>query len=78
MSDLVTPWTAAYQAPLSVGFSRQEYWSGVPLPSPEAAGGSRQGFLTEKKPVNLPLDFLELSRVCSWEQCYEGLDRSIL
>ena len=31
---LSTPWTAAYQAPLSMGFSRQEYWSGVPLPSP--------------------------------------------
>ena len=31
---LVTPWTAAYQAPPSMGFSRQEYWSGVPLPSP--------------------------------------------
>ena len=31
---LVTPWTAAYQAPPSIGFSRQEYWSGVPLPSP--------------------------------------------
>ena len=31
---LVTPWTAAYQAPLSMGFSRQEYWSRVPLPSP--------------------------------------------
>ena len=30
-----TPWTAAYQAPPSMGFSRQEYWSGVPLPSPE-------------------------------------------
>ena len=30
----VTPWTAAYQAPLSMGFARQEYWSGVPLPSP--------------------------------------------
>ena len=30
----VTPWTAAFQAPLSMGFSRQEYWSGVPLPSP--------------------------------------------
>ena len=29
----VTPWTAAYQAPLSMGFSRQEYWSGLPLPS---------------------------------------------
>ena len=31
---LVTPWTAAYRAPPSVGFSGQEYWSGVPLPSP--------------------------------------------
>ena len=31
---LATPWTAAYQAPPSVGVSRQEYWSGVPLPSP--------------------------------------------
>ena len=30
----VTPWTAAYQAPPSLGFSREEYWSGVPLPSP--------------------------------------------
>ena len=29
-----TPWTAAYQAPLSMGFARQEYWSGLPLPSP--------------------------------------------
>ena len=31
---LATPWTAAYQAPSFIGFSRQEYWSGVPLPSP--------------------------------------------
>ena len=30
---LATPWTAAYQAPPPMGFSRQEYWSGVPLPS---------------------------------------------
>ena len=30
-----TPWTGAYQAPPSMGFSRQEYWSGVPLPSPK-------------------------------------------
>ena len=29
-----TPWTAAYQAPPSMGFSRQEYWSGMPSPSP--------------------------------------------
>ena len=32
---LATPWTAAFQAPPSMGFSRQEYWSGLPLPSPE-------------------------------------------
>ena len=31
---LATPWTAAYQAPPSMGFSKQEYWSGLPLPSP--------------------------------------------
>ena len=31
---LVTPWTVARQAPLSMGFSRQEYWSGLPFPSP--------------------------------------------
>ena len=29
----VTPWTVAYQAPLSMGFSKQEYWSGLPFPS---------------------------------------------
>ena len=33
---LATPWTAAHQAPPSMGFSRQEYWGGVPLPSPRA------------------------------------------
>ena len=36
---LATPWTAAYQAPPSMGFSRQEYWSGVPLPSPSNTVG---------------------------------------
>ena len=37
---LATPWTAAYQAPPPMGFSRQEYWSGVPLPSMwEQTGG---------------------------------------
>ena len=35
MSDsFVTPWTVAYQDPLSTGFSKQEYWSGLPFPSP--------------------------------------------
>ena len=41
---LVTPWTAAYQAPPSMGFSRQKYWSGVPLPSPrEGATADKLG-----------------------------------
>ena len=30
----VTPWTVAHLAPLSMGFSRQEYWSGLPFPTP--------------------------------------------
>ena len=34
---LATPWTAAYQAPPSMRFSRQEYWSGVPSPSPKVS-----------------------------------------
>ena len=34
VSDSATPWTVTCQAPLSMGFSRQEYWSGLPLPSP--------------------------------------------
>ena len=42
---LVTPWTAAYQAPPSVGFSRQEFWSGLPLPSPEWVAIAFSGFL---------------------------------
>ena len=37
-----TPWTIAYYAPPSMGFSRQEYWSGVPLPSPRNTWSNRQ------------------------------------
>ena len=53
---LVTPWTAAYQVPLSIGFSRQEYWSGVPLPSLNhgadnfITGESSANFLSTKAP----------------------------
>ena len=43
----VTPWTVAHQAPLSVGFSRQEYWSGLPFPSPGI-------FLTQGSNPGLP------------------------
>ena len=35
-----TPWTVARQAPLSMGFSRQEYWSGLPFPSPGDLSGT--------------------------------------
>ena len=35
VSLFVTPWTIAYQTPPSMEFSRQEYWSGLPFPSPE-------------------------------------------
>ena len=34
-----TPWTVACKAPLFMGFSRQEYWSGLPMPSPSALAG---------------------------------------
>ena len=34
VTPFVTPWTGAHQAPPSMGFSRQEYWSGLPFPSP--------------------------------------------
>ena len=37
-----TPWTSAHQAPPSMGFSRQEYWSGVPMPSPGEGGRAMQ------------------------------------
>ena len=42
---LATPWTAAYQAPPSMGFSRQEYWSGVPFPSLDIKVNSPQSLL---------------------------------
>ena len=44
-----TPWTEAYQAPPSMGFSRQEYWSGVPLPSlGYSLGGHKESDMTEQ------------------------------
>ena len=50
---VATPWTAAYQAPPSMGFSRQEYWSGVPLPSLPEQLKSKQ--ITKKSQLNLKL-----------------------
>ena len=56
---LVTPWTAAYQAPPSMGFFRQEYWSGVPLPSLGEALYSQQ-----KQDQKLTV-------LRSWTSCYK-------
>ena len=44
-----TPWTAAYQTPPSMGFSRQEYWSGVPLPSPLHPDSPIQSWVLNKQ-----------------------------
>ena len=46
---LATPWTAAHQAPPSMGFSKQEYWSGAPLPSPST--GRLQIQLVKNQPA---------------------------
>ena len=63
MSDsFATPWTVACQAPLSMGFPRGEYWSGLPFPSPEdlsnpgielASLALPGGFLTTESPAKL-------------------------
>ena len=58
---LATPWTAAYQTSPSMGFSGQEYWSGVPLPSPSI-------YLPIYNPVNLS-DFFFVK--CTWSESNE-------
>ena len=69
---LVIPWTAAYQAPLSMGVSRQEYWSGVPLPSPiTAAAKSLQLCPTlcdprEGSPPGSPVPGILQARTLEW------------
>ena len=58
-----TPWTVAYQAPPSMGFSRQEYWSGLPFPSPgdlpdpgiEPVSSALEGDALTSEPPGKPL-----------------------
>ena len=52
---LVTPWTEAYQAPPSMGSSRQENWSGVPLPSPFLATSNEQSKNEIQKAIPLTI-----------------------
>ena len=71
---LVTPWTAAYQAALSMGFVRQEYWSRVPLPSPYlylAAAKSLQLCQTlcdpiDSSPPGFPVTGILQARTLEW------------
>ena len=74
---LVTPWTAAYQAPPSMGFSRQKYWSGVPLPSPNTVYKVAENMiLTMKKALRLLL-VLDIETVLKkhWQKGYLISDR---
>ena len=59
---LAIPWTTAYQAPPSMGFSRQEYWSGVPLPSPTSSRTP-----TTVHEFSLPLIFIVLHFTYQYE-----------
>ena len=65
---LATPWTAAHQAPPSMGFSRQEYWSGVPLPSPLSCFSCVQFFATPWTVVCQPSLSMEFSRQEFWNE----------
>ena len=58
---LATPWTAAHQAPLSMGFARQEYWSGVPLPSPRLVLMAPNFYLSTMRQFFGTLDYLSAS-----------------
>ena len=69
MFDSATPWTVVHQTPLSVGFPKQEHWSGVPFPSPEdlpragikpASPASAGGFLA----TELPVQFSPVTQSC--------------
>ena len=61
---LATPWTAAYQAPPSMGFSRQEYWSRVPLPS-------RESYYYQKNyNKSQPEKMISFSGILKWRELY--------
>ena len=47
----VTPWTVVHQIPLSMGFSRQEYWSGLPFPSPGDLPNQRGDNTPQRNPL---------------------------
>ena len=56
VSDLTTPWTTARQAPLVIGYPRQEYWSGLPFPTPEDLPNSGIESMPLASPVSFCID----------------------
>ena len=72
MSDSAVPWTVAHQAPLPMEFSRQQYWSGVPLltswdlPDPE---------LKSMSPISLALAGVFFITIIAWEAPLQRLDK---
>ena len=71
---LATAWTAAYQAPPSMGFSRQEYWSGLSLPSPQRA--CRRAQIPHPQSLSLPLTFAHLLHFSQWKSFKTGRSKA--
>ena len=71
VQHFVTPWTVAYQAPPSMEFSRQEYWSGLPFPSPgdlpdpgiEAGSPASEADTLTSEPPGKPVGYAELLKI---------------
>ena len=66
-----TPWTVAYQALQSMGFSRQEYWSGLPLPSPHDSLAGKESACSAGDPDSIQEDPLKMriathSNILDW------------
>ena len=72
MSDYVTLWTVAHQAALSMRFSRQDYWSGLPFPPPGDLPNSGTEPVSLLSPALLAGRFFITS--ATWEAKYIGVD----
>ena len=70
---LVTPWTAAYQASPSMGFSKQEYWSGLPVPSPIATSIGCYYYLVLLQGVSLSFEHSTLTKKIEKQKKISGL-----
>ena len=79
---LATPWTTAYQALPSIGFSRQEYWSGVPLPSPlltaDVSKCKAVLILMLLGVKGTPTCWREINMCCATEECRGGFVLTVL